>query len=50
MLTDKGRKDGERYFHQLEPKKEREEREFNKWVDTAFDIFGFDKRVMRCVN
>lgn len=37
----------ERYFQQLPPKKERDERRFNEWVDKAFDIFGWDKRRLK---
>lgn len=39
---------GERYFQQLPPKKERDEQRFTEWVDKAFDIFGFDKRRIVC--
>ena len=27
----------------LPPKKKRDEARLNKWVDEAFDVFGFDK-------
>lgn len=40
----------ERYFQTLPPKKERDEKRFNKWVDEAFDVFGFDKRRLTCEN
>lgn len=39
-----------RYFQTLPPKKQRDEERFNKWVDEAFTIFGFDKRRLTCVN
>lgn len=34
---------GVRQYFTLEPKAIREERRFNKWVDDAFKVFGFDK-------
>ena len=41
---------GERYFQQLPPKKEREEKQFNEWVDARFDVCGWDKRRLSCVS
>lgn len=38
----------DRYFQYLPPKKERDEKRFNKWVDEAFAVFGFDKRRVTC--
>lgn len=38
----------DRYFQELPPKKQRDEERFNKWVDEAFDVFGWDKRRLKC--